>query len=318
VNSIYYHVYKGLIELPLKQSTVELQHLPVLEASDMPSFVYDYGTYPGFTDMVFNQFCNIEEVDWVFFNFFYESEPEVVDWFAKMWRVRTIGPTLPSMYLDKRLKDDKDYGINLFKPNSNTCINWLNTKPKGSVIYVSFGSLSELEAEQMEEVAWLLKNANFNFLWVVRATEESKLPKNFIEQVDIEKCLIVKWSPQLAVLAHASVGCFVTHCGFNSVLEAMGLGVAMVGIPQWTDQAPDAKLVEDVWQIGIRAKADEKGVVRRDELEKCVKEVMEGERGREIKKNAVKWKNLAKEALDEGGSSDKNINEFVNELIKSY
>lgn len=77
VNSIYYHVYKGLLELPLKQPSVEIQQLPVLEARELPSFVYDYGSYPGFHGMVVNQFCNIEEVDWVFFNNFYELEKEV-------------------------------------------------------------------------------------------------------------------------------------------------------------------------------------------------------------------------------------------------
>lgn len=240
-----------------------------------------------------------------------------MDWLAKLWRVRTIGPTLPSMYLDKRLEDDKDYGLNLYDPNSSTCINWLNHKPRASVIYVSFGSMADLKAEQIEEVAWALNNTNFNFLWVVRAPEESKLPRKFVQEGDIEKGLIVKWCPQLAVLAHASVGCFVTHCGFNSVLEAIGLGVAMVGVPQWTDQGTNTKYVEDVWQMGIWAKPNDKGVVGREELEKCIREVMEGERGKEITKNALKWKDLARKAVDEGGSSDQNINEFVDELMRS-
>ena len=46
------------------------------------------------------------------------------------------------------------------------------------------------------------------------------------------------------------------------------------------------------------------------EVYNSIREIMEGERGEEIKKNALKWKKLAKEAVDEGGSSDKNIEEF--------
>ena len=76
-------------------------------------------------------------------------------------------------------------------------------------------------------------------------------------------------------------------------------------------QGTNAKFVEDVWRVGVRAKVDEKGIVRKEMLEECIKEVMEGENREEFKKNAAKWKKLAKEAMYEGGSSDKNIDEFV-------
>ncbi|KAF5930704.1 hypothetical protein HYC85_031577 [Camellia sinensis] len=210
-------------------------------------------------------------------------------------------------------QDDTDYGINLCKPHSTVCMNWLNAKPSGSVVYLSFGSMAEVEPEQMEEIAWGLNQSNYNFLWVVRATEEAKLPNNFINDT-AEKGLVVTWSPQLEVLAHESIGCFVTHCGFNSILEALSLGVPMVGVPYWSDQATNAKFMEDVWGIGIRAKMDDKGIVRREVLEACMKEVIEGEMKNEVKMNAMKWKKLAKEAVGDGGSSDKNIDEFVAEL----
>lgn len=235
---------------------------------------------------------------------------------AKLWKVGTIGPTLPSMYLDKRLEDDKDYGISRFKPKTSVCMSWLNDKPSGSVVYVSFGSISALNQDQMEELAWGIKGSKFQFLWVVRETEETKLPKNFIEETS-DRGLIVSWCSQLEVLAHESVGCFVTHCGFNSVLEALSLGVAMVGMPQWSDQPTNVKYIEDVWEVGVRAMGDENGLVRREVVEKCVKEVMEGEKGKKMKENARKWKKLAKETTDEGGNSEKDINEFVAKLLSS-
>ncbi|KAL7172919.1 hypothetical protein ACSBR2_032397 [Camellia fascicularis] len=110
---------------------------------------------------------------------------------AKLWRVRTIGPTVPSMYLDELLKDDTDYGINLFKPKSSMCMNWLSDKPIGSVVYISFGSRAKLESKQMEEIAWGLKQSNYNFLWVVRETKETKLPKNFMVET-VKKGLVVR------------------------------------------------------------------------------------------------------------------------------
>ncbi|GFY99456.1 hypothetical protein Acr_13g0008560 [Actinidia rufa] len=144
VNNIYYHAYEGLIRLPLSDGRpVLVPGLPPLEPWETPSFVSDYGSYPGFYEMVVNQFSNIEKVDWVLFNSFYELEEEVVDWMAQKWKVRTIGPTLPSMYMDKQLQDDTDYGISLFKPETTSCLNWLSTKPQNQ------SSTSHLEAWQM-------------------------------------------------------------------------------------------------------------------------------------------------------------------------
>ncbi|KAI3724845.1 hypothetical protein L1987_64612 [Smallanthus sonchifolius] len=228
----------------------------------------------------------------------------------KMWNLKAVGPTLPSMYLDKRLKDDKDYGFSLFKANHNECMNWLKDKPKESVVYASFGSLAKLGAEQMEEIAWGLCDSNVNFLWVIRAEEQEKLPKDFMDK----KGLVVTWCRQLDVLAHESIGCFVTHCGLNSALEAISLGVPVVGMPQWTDQTTNAKLLDDVWGVGLRVKADENGIVRRGNIASCIKKIMEEERGVVARRNAKKWRELAKVAVDEGGSSDKDIDDFVCEL----
>ncbi|MBA0692584.1 hypothetical protein Goari_010134 [Gossypium aridum] len=311
VNSIHYHVSGGLLKVPVEGSSVWLPGLPELKVWELPSLIYHHGSYPAWFDTIVNQFSNIDEADWVLVNTFYELEKEVVDWMSKIWKLGTIGPTIPSMYLDKRLKHNKDYGLQLLHPNTSACMRWLNTKPNGSVVYVSFGSLAEVGVEQMVEIAWGLIGTNAYFLWVVREPEEPKLPDNF-KHMTREKGLIVRWCPQLEVLKHRSVGCFVSHCGYNSVLEALGLGVPMVAMPQWADQATNAKHVEDVWRVGVRALVDEKGIVRRETIKRCINEViMGGERGNEIKKNSIKWKNLAIKAADHGGSSDKNIDEFV-------
>ncbi|CAN1236017.1 UDP-glycosyltransferase 74F2 [Linum grandiflorum] len=251
VDAIYYHVHKGLIELPVTQPqslSLIFPGLPPLESDDMPSFMSDYGSYPAAFDMI------------------------TADWLSTVWPLRTIGPTIPSMYLDKQLQDDRDYGFSIFKPNNEACINWLNNtnKPKGSVIYVSFGSLASLGADQMGEL--------------------------------------------LEVLEHEAVGCFVTHCGWNSTLEALSLGVPMVAMPQWSDQATNAKYIEGVWKMGVRCERNEQGIVKREVVEKCLREVMEGEQGNEMKRNSEKWKKLMKEAASQGGSSDRNISDFVDSL----
>ncbi|GMY33706.1 UDP-glycosyltransferase 74E1-like [Fagus crenata] len=270
VDNIYYHVQEGLLKLPLLDPQILLPGLPPLQPQDMPSLIYDLESYPAFFDMVVSQFSNVGKADWVICNTFYELEPEVVDWMAKMWPLRTVGPTIPSMFLDKRVEDDKDYGFSIFKPNSDACMKWLNDHPKGSVVYVSFGSLASLNVEQMEELAWGLRKSNSFFLWVVRASEKAKLPKNFVEETS-DKGLVVHWCPQLEVLTHEAIGCFVTHCGWNSTLEALSL-----------DQTTNANYIMDVWKMGLKAPADEKGFVRREAVERCIREIMEGQKGKEI------------------------------------
>lgn len=84
---------------------------------------------------------------------------------ASQWpMIKTVGPTLPSVYLDDRLDQDKGYGLSIFKSTNNTCITWLDTEGISSVVYVSFGGWASLEQEQMEELALGLKRSNTNFL----------------------------------------------------------------------------------------------------------------------------------------------------------
>ncbi|PQM33478.1 UDP-glycosyltransferase 74E2-like [Prunus yedoensis var. nudiflora] len=92
---------------------------------------------------------------------------------AKFWPLRTIGPTIPSMYLDQRHEDNKEYGLSLLNPNSDACMKWLNAKLKGSVAYVWFGSVAGLGEEQMEELGLGLRRSKSYFLWVVRASESA-------------------------------------------------------------------------------------------------------------------------------------------------
>ncbi|KAL3725004.1 hypothetical protein ACJRO7_030074 [Eucalyptus globulus] len=319
VNNIYYHVQRGLLELPLSGGgSVEVPGLPPLEPSELPSFLYKLGSYPGSYDLVMKQFSNVGDADLVLFNNFYELEEEVVDWMStNLWPLKTIGPTLPSLYLDKRLPDDTAYGINLFTPTTTSTVSaWLCSHSPRSVVYVSFGSMADLDPSQVVELAHGLALAGHPFLWIVRSSEQHKLPRDLMDSIPSEQALILPWCNQLEVLASDAIGCFVTHCGLNSVIEAICLGIPMVAMPQWTDQPTNAKFVEDVWRVGVRAKADEPGFVAREEVERRVTEVLGGgERGREMAESARKWMAAAKAAIGEGGSSDRSINEFVEELM---
>ncbi|KAL3506917.1 hypothetical protein ACH5RR_032299, partial [Cinchona calisaya] len=277
VCSIYNHIHNGTLKLPLETSDILLPSLPLLKSTDLPSFVYDPCAYPNVLDVVLSQNIILQKADWLFFNSFEKLENEVVSWLANRYPIKTIGPTIPSIYVDKRLKEDKDYTLNLFKPNTEASIKWLDSKEFGSVVYVSFGSLSDLEENQMQEIACGLLRSNCNFLWVVRSSEESKVPSNLMSEAQA-RGLIVNWCPQLEVLAHQAVGCFMTHCGWNSTIEALSIGVPMVTMPVWIDQTTNAKFIVDIWEVGVRVKANEKGIVTREEVEMTIKEIMHGEK----------------------------------------
>ncbi|KAL3724280.1 hypothetical protein ACJRO7_029449 [Eucalyptus globulus] len=325
VSCIYYLVHQGTVKLPLDavdgQGRVlcDPPVMSVLGLNDFPSFVADVHKYPGVLDIVLGQFSNFRKAKWLLFNTFTELEEELVNWMGNQWSMMTVGPTIPSVYMDKRLEDDTGYGLSLFKPEVEACLRWLDSKPPCSTVYVSFGSLASLGEDQMEELASGLRSMKSHFLWVVRESEEKKLPRNFLQELgldDDKKGLVVRWSNQLQVLSHVSVGCFMTHCGWNSTLEALSLGVPMVVMPQWTDQPTNATFIVEVWKVGLRVRANERGVVTGEEIESCVNEIMEGgERGKEIRENSLGWKELAKRAIDEGGSSEKNIQEFVSNVL---
>ncbi|KAM7473487.1 hypothetical protein LguiB_020730 [Lonicera macranthoides] len=318
VCAIFCRIHHGMLTLPVKIEHVPLvlPGVPPLDIRDLPSFLKAPESYPAYLAMKLNQYANLEKADWIFGNTFEALEGKAAKGISELWPGKMIGPMVPSAYLDGRITGDKAYGASLWKPFIKESIEWLETKPCNSVVYISFGSMVKLTAEQMEEIAWGLKDSSFNFLWVVKESESGNLPDGFEESTK-EKGRIVTWCNQLEMLAHQAIGCFVTHCGWNSTLEGLCLGVPMVGVPQWADQLTDAKFIEDVWRVGVRAAEDEKGIVRREEIVLCLKKVMEGERSHEIRRNASRWRELSKEAISEGGSSDDCINEFANYLMCS-
>lgn len=294
VADIYYHVYKGLIKLPLPDTEIEIPGLPPMKPPEFPSFIYQLGSYPAYYDVIVNQYANVHKADLIFWNTFYELEREVLDCLKRIWpAIRPVGPSIPSGFLDGRIENDREYGLSFFNADGDVSLKWLDDRRKGSVVFVSFGSFAEVPVEQMEETADCLKNCKWPFLWVVRTSEAAKLPTGFIAET-AEKGLVVSWCRQLEVLAHEAIGCFVTHCGWNSTLEAVSLGVPMVAVPRWTDQNTNAKFISDVWKVGLKASAHKDGLVKREALLQCIEEVMGGDRGDEIRKNAEVWKALAR------------------------
>ncbi|KAJ3691605.1 hypothetical protein LUZ61_020769 [Rhynchospora tenuis] len=310
VDAVYGQIWEGKLEMPVRARSVQLTGSRLFEQEDLPSFILQPGAYPAYVEILTKQFLGLDKADEVLINSFYELETEEAEYMTSVWRAKTIGPTVPSSYLDNHISSDTSYGFHIYKPDTAPCMAWLDTKHPNSVVYISIGSISSLDIRQMAELAYGIFNSNIPFLWVVRSSEVSKLPEGFADEGK-ERGLIVSWSPQLDILTHQAVGCFLSHCGWNSTIEALSLGVPMVAFPQWADQPMNASYVESVWEVGVRTRKDNDGLVRREEVERCVKEVMKGGRSEEYRRNAEKWSNKAKEAMKAGGSSYKNIVNLV-------
>ncbi|KAH7657309.1 Crocetin glucosyltransferase protein [Dioscorea alata] len=218
--------------------------------------------------------------------------------------------TLPIALVPKLTNSSKSSF--LFKEDEKKYMEWLDEKEEGSVVYISFGSFSVMNKEQMEEIVKGLKESKRPYLLVVRKDNREK------EVLEIEEGgdgMVVEWCSQVRVLAHKAVGCFVTHCGWNSTLESLAFGVPMVCLPQWSDQAMNAKLVESLWRCGVKSEVDGDGVVKGEELVRCLELVMgDGEKGVEIRTKAKIWKDKASEAVSEGGSSALNLKNFVRKI----
>lgn len=234
---------------------------------------------------------------------------------------------------------DKTYGVDLFSSTDSEaapCMTWLDKQEPCSVVLASYGTVANLNKEQLDELGNGLCDSGKPFVWVLRSNEAEKLSRQLGGRCK-ERGLIVPFCPQLEVLAHKAtgthemysttmrnlfleekslktflrkcyIGCFLTHCGWNSTIESIASGVPMVAMPQWADQPTTAKYVESAWGIGVRMR---KGSLVRKEVERCIREVMGGERKHVYGRNAARWMHKAKEAMQEGGSSDKNIAEFA-------
>ncbi|KAF0913110.1 hypothetical protein E2562_020249 [Oryza meyeriana var. granulata] len=324
VSAVYHYVHEGKFAVPAPAPAIRsaaLAGLPEMERWELPSFVLGDGPYPTLAVFALSQFADAGKDDWVLFNSFDELEREVLAGLSTQWKARAIGPCVPLPAGGDRAiataTGSFTYGANLLDPE-DTCMQWLDTKPPSSVAYVSFGSFASLGAAQTEELARGLLAAGKPFLWVVRATEEAQLPRHLLDPATASgDALVVRWSPQLDVLAHRATGCFVTHCGWNSTLEALGFGVPMVALPLWTDQPTNALLVERTWGAGVRARRDaDAGMFLRGEIERVVRAVMDGEQegsaeDARARGEALRWSDAARAAVAPGGSSDRSLDEFV-------
>ncbi|XP_039806067.1 crocetin glucosyltransferase, chloroplastic-like [Panicum virgatum] len=315
VFAIYHHYFHGCAGVVAEHRhdpsfVVELPGLAPRAIGDLPSFLIADSTDP--SDIFHSIFTTIrdliESLDkerpraTVLVNTCQELE---VGALAAMGAhdVLPVGPVLPS--------GDDEAGI--FKQDGAEYMEWLDAQPASSVVYVSFGSLASMAREQLDELLLGLEGSGRPYLCVIRKDVMAALGEAEAEvRGRLKNGVAVEWCDQVRVLSHAAVGCFVTHCGWNSVLESVASGVSMVCVPQMSDQSMNTQLVVRDWRVGVRAQVDGGGVLRAVEVRRCVEEVMgDSEAAAEVRQMAGKWKRMVAEATEKGGSSERNLMAFV-------
>ncbi|RZC82764.1 hypothetical protein C5167_045551 [Papaver somniferum] len=247
--------------------------------------------------------------------------------------VWTVGPLLPASFLLQgnsnvsvvpHSRTGKEFGI-----SPESCIEWLNLHKPYSVVYISFGSESSISASKLMELALGLEKSGKCFIWVLRPPSEFDiksefkwewLPEGFVERMNETKkgLLVKKWAPQLEILSHRSTGAFLSHCGWNSVLESLSQGVPIIGWPLGGEQAFNSLLMEEEMGVSVQlANGNEAQVDTSEDVRKAVEQVMDTSKGEEMRKKAMVIAQKISAAMreDEGGhqkgSSVKSIDDFL-------
>ncbi|XVE96984.1 hypothetical protein REPUB_Repub02eG0271300 [Reevesia pubescens] len=311
------HIEQG--ELPFSGNDIdqEVGSIPGMEHDRRP---YSFGSKqledPNFQFFV-TETQAITRASAVIFNTFDSLEAPVLSQMTPVFpKVYTIGP-LHALWKSRlgHLSLLSSSNGNLREADHN-CMAWLDSQPIRSVVYVSFGSYVVLTSEELLEFWHGLVNSDKRFLWAIRPDiidedkDHNKIIAREIELRTNEKSCIVDWAPQEEVLAHRAVGGFLTHCGWNSTLESMVAGVPMICWPKLPDQLVNSRWVSEVWKIGL----DMKDICDRSTVEKMVRTLMEDQR-EDIMRSVDRISKLARESVAQGGSSSRNLEMLIQELI---
>ncbi|KAI5065641.1 hypothetical protein GOP47_0020336 [Adiantum capillus-veneris] len=286
--------------------------VPSIEGTKLPWVVGSKEEIEAIFRSVTRNVNSLRQSEWVLCNSVHELEATVQDLLPSGYpKVCPIGPIIPREILEKLSISRQHPRITTSMwTEQDECLEWLDLQEPLSVMYVSVGSIAILNKEQLLELAHGLEASRIPILWVLRAdlARSDNLLEGYKERTE-GRIKIVEWCPQLLVLSHKAVGAFLTHCGWNSTLEAMSMGVPMLAWPQLVDQFVNAELVVHEWRVGMELG---QGFVGRAVVESKVKKVTsdDGE-GRRLRRNVEETRRVLLEASREGGSSHTNLLRFV-------
>ncbi|XP_062076692.1 putative UDP-glucose flavonoid 3-O-glucosyltransferase 3 [Humulus lupulus] len=270
----------------------------------------------------FSQHRNATKLNGILVNTFMELEYTIIDSLTKDNSIPPIYPVGPIISPNPS-QGQKETEI----------VTWLDMQPPSSVVFLCFGSRGNFNGEQVKEIAMGLELCGVRFLWSLRkqggqSTEPEEytdfneaLPEGFLDRTaEIGK--VIGWAPQMTVLAHSSVGGFVSHCGWNSILESLWYGVPMATWPVYAEQQLNAFELVKEFRLAVEIKLDYRSglnvsgdvvMVKAEEIEVGIRKVMESDN--DIRKRVKEMSEKGRKTLMEGGSSYSSLSRFIDDVI---
>ncbi|CAA3020999.1 beta-D-glucosyl crocetin beta-1,6-glucosyltransferase-like [Olea europaea var. sylvestris] len=229
-------------------------------------------------------------------------EDKYIDYFSKSCqkKVVTFGPRVT------QADSEEEY---------SEIMQWLSQKNQLSTVFISFGSENYLSKEQIEEMAWGLELCDVNFIWVVRfpvgntTRIEETLPEGFLERVKDRGMIVQRWVPQAKILAHQSIGGFVSHCGWSSMVESIYFGVPVIAMPLKMDQPINARLMVE-HGTAVEVVLNDSGRFKREEVAKAIKMVVLEKTGEGMRSKAIELSSKMKDEAEIG------MNETSEQLLQ--
>jgi hypothetical protein len=233
--------------------------------------------------------------------------------FSKIYTIGPLGALLRSRTRDE-MSRSLSSSSNIWQAD-RSCMTWLDSQPLGSVVYVSFGTLAIMTRDQLMEIWHGLVNCGRPFLWVIRRDsvagaegDEHVIPVELQEGAK-GRCLLVDWAPQEDILVHPSTGGFLTHSGWNAILESIVAGVPILCWPQFGDHLINGRFVSEVWRFGLEMK----DTCDRSTVEMMIKTLMEDRRA-EIMASMDRIAKLAHDCVNKSGSSYTNLDKLIEDI----
>ncbi|XP_023519630.1 UDP-glycosyltransferase 43-like [Cucurbita pepo subsp. pepo] len=258
------------------------------------------------------------ETNGVVINSFTELEPHALSSLGEIPPVYAVGPLLdlggPAQWQPSRA-------------THQSVLKWLDGQPERSVVLLSFGSMGSLDKAQIREIAFGLQRAGFRFVWVVRQPPKSQLehPDDYSDLDDVLPDgfvtrtaglgLVCGWVPQVSILSHGAIGGFVSHCGWNSILESLWFGVPIATWPVYAEQQMNAFEMVKELELAVELRLDYREgskLVTAEELETALRRLMDG--GDEVRARVKRMGEKCRTVLLENGSSYTALNSLIEKL----
>ncbi|KAB2080468.1 hypothetical protein ES319_A05G069800v1, partial [Gossypium barbadense] len=268
---------------PDTQNT-DLEHLILGFANPVPSCVlpsFLFNKDGGYTAFVkFAQ--RFKDAKGIVINTIEELEPYALRCFSNAQNP-PIYPVGPVIQLDGLPNPELDL------VQRDKVMKWLDNQPESSDVFLCFGSMGSHEPPQVKEIALALDRSGHKFLWVLERIQE--------------RGMVCGWAPQVEVLGHNAVGGFVSHCGWNSILESLWFSVPIVTWPMFAEQQLNAYMMKE---LGL-------AVVMTLDYRKGISDVMDA--GSKVRKKVKKTEEMARKAIMNGGSPFNSIGRFIEDMI---